>query len=385
MIRVTIQQPSLAQYRVPVFRELAHRPGIDLTVVYGARKGIPNVAPDGFKGIAWPLRMVSIGNSPLFFHRPQWSFATSKRSDVLVLTWNIRYVSLVPGLLQAQAKGVPTILWGHGISKREKHLKAKARRWATSRAAALLFYNRAAARAYRESGVPQQKLFVALNSLDQAPIQAAKNHWESQPQHLAAFQRQNEIHGVPLVLYVSRLDPNNRIDLLIEAVSLLKSQNRLVRVAIVGSGDDQLSKLQTLARQRGVDGEIRFLGAMYDEMELAPWFLSAQVFCYPENIGLSLLHAFGYGVPVVTSDHIPSQNPEIEALRNNENGLLYRHRDVQHLAQCLWKLICEHETREALSREAVMTVEREFNLQNMVDGMEAAIRFCAENVQANGQ
>ena len=40
------------------------------------------------------------------------------------------------------------------------------------------------------------------------------------------------------------------------------------------------------------------LGSIYDEIELAPWFLTADAFVYPENIGLSILHAFGYGLPV---------------------------------------------------------------------------------------
>ena len=37
-IRVVIQQPALPKYRVPVFRELAKRPDIDLTLYFGEKK-----------------------------------------------------------------------------------------------------------------------------------------------------------------------------------------------------------------------------------------------------------------------------------------------------------------------------------------------------------
>ena len=116
--------------------------------------------------------------------------------------------------------------------------------------------------------------------------------------------------------------------------------------------------------------------ARYNEEALAPWFLCADAFCYPANIGLSILHAFGYGLPVVTSDRVEAQNPEIEALRHEENGLLYADGDARALAGALKMLFDDRGLRQRLSRAARATVCDRYNIARMVDGMEAAVR-CA--------
>lgn len=94
-----------------------------------------------------------------------------------------------------------------------------------------------------------------------------------------------------------------------------------------------------------------------------------------ENIGLSLLHAFGYGLPVVTSDRLDAQNPEIEALRPSQNGLLYRHGDFKALAESLRELLTNEALRNALSKEAQRTVTEDFSLERMVDGFDKAIQL----------
>ena len=117
-------------------------------------------------------------------------------------------------------------------------------------------------------------------------------------------------------------------------------------------------------------------GPIYDQMQLAPWFLNAEVFCYPQNIGLSLLHAFGYGLPVVTADRVEAQNPEIAALEHGKNGLTYAHGDADALAAALRQLLDQAPLRQEMSGRAEQTVREDFTIERMVDGMEAAVRYC---------
>ena len=62
----------------------------------------------------------------------------------------------------------------------------------------------------------------------------------------------------------------------------------------------ELPALQSIAEELDVEQYVRWLGSIYDEAQLAPWFLTADAFVYPGAIGLSVLHAMGYGLPVVT-------------------------------------------------------------------------------------
>ncbi len=373
-IRVTIQHPFLSHYRVPVFRELAARPGIKLLVVYGDTPGMPNVEPDGFAGRFETIEMKSLMGRSLLWVGSQIRYATKKNTDVLILTWNVRYLSLIPALIRARLTGVRTILWGHGYSKTETGLRSLYRRWVARLGSALLLYNHTSAAQFREFGWPADRVYVGLNSLDQTPMREASEAWADAPQKLEDFRIEKGFDQGPTILFVSRFDPENRLDLLVEAVAKLTEKYPHLQALIVGKGDDERQRLEELGESLGVRDRIRFLGAIYGEEKLAPYFLFSDVFCYPANIGLSILHAFGYGLPVVTSDHIAGQNPEIEALRPGENGLLYRHGDADSLAEALDQIFSDKDAARRMSEQALATVDNLFNIDTMVNGIEDSIR-----------
>jgi len=379
-IRVVIQQPSLAKYRAPVYRELASRPGIDLTLLFGDDEGIPNIQPEGFNALHIPMLSRHIAGQRVQWHRAQIMASSLNKPHVAVLSWSARYLSLPPALLLAKARNVGTVLWGHGYSKLgggPAGLRAWGRHRITSLADATLFYNRTAAEAFKEAtNTAQDRVYVALNALDQAPIAAARSQWLADPQRLEAFTIQHNLRPGPNVVFVSRLYEDNRVDMLINAMATLADRFPHARTIIIGKGPDQ-PRLEQLTKQRNIADRVIFTGPIYDDQQLAPWMLSASLFCYPVNIGLSILHAFGYGLPVITSDKTDAQNPEIEALKPGENGATYKHNDQQSLTDTIAKLLADEPRRAAMSKAALHTVAEEFSLKSMVDGMEAAIRFAA--------
>jgi glycosyltransferase involved in cell wall biosynthesis len=376
-IRLVIQQPSLAKYRQPVFRALSNYPDIDLKLLYGSRPDLPNVEAEGFDAEPVYLWQKKLRGQQIFWHSAQWKSASLSVADVLILTWNPRYISLMPTLIKAKARGIPTILWGHGYSKTENTVRKRIRLATTRLATALLFYNQTAADQYIREGVDPEKVFVARNSLDQTPIREARLAWQQDPARLTAFREEQRIGPGPNFLFVSRFDPLNRLDMLIRAAAEMQSEFPHLQVLVIGKGETEQKNLEALAESLRVSDRVRFVGSIYDEMQLAPWFLSSDVFCYPANIGLSLLHAFGYGLPVVTSDNVASQNPEIEALKPGQNGLFYEDGSVAALAQALRTIVTDRELAARMSAEAIRTVEEEFSLPTMVAGMAAAVRYSA--------
>ena len=383
-VRVAVVQPSLAAYRAPVYRELARRAEVDLCVLYAQSPRIPNVAPEGFDGRFAPIRRLRLGGRTAMWHGAQWRIAGDPSLDAVVLSWDLHYASLIPALLRAKRRGVGTVLWGHGYSKSESPWRRRLRERSAGLADALLLYNRAAAASYVDAGADPKRVFVALNSLDQSPIQAARQPWIDDPARLDRFRRDHGLDGTSNVLFVSRLQPANRLDLLVEAASLLLPTHPRLNVLIIGKGVEERQRLETIARERGVAAAIRFLGPIYGEEQLAPWFLASDVFCYPANIGLSVLHAFGYGLPVITSDDATAQNPEFEAIRHGENGLLYPPDDTDALATTLDRLLSDDTQRLAMGDAARQTVLDEFSLKRMVDGMEAAIQYAAAYQSGRG-
>ncbi|MED6306422.1 MAG: glycosyltransferase family 4 protein, partial [Planctomycetota bacterium] len=138
---------------------------------------------------------------------------------------------------------------------------------------------------------------------------------------------------------------------------------------VVGEGTARASA-EAYSDSLGLGDSVRFLGAIYDEEELAGWCLSSICMTYPVAVGLSVMHAFGYGLPVLTSDDLASHNPEINAIRDGVNGMLYREGEVRSLADAIIRLAGDPELRRRMSLAALDSVRGPdgWTVENMVDG-----------------
>lgn len=369
-------QPSLAYYRLGVFRELARRPGIDFKVLYAEQPGVKNVQPEGFEAEFVPIRRVRLGGQELMWHPAHARAVKAERADVVCLPWNPYFVSVYPALAAARRRGVGSLVWGHGYSKNERGWRTRVRRGLARRADGVIFYNNLVRdRSVGDGWLAGERAFVALNSLDQGPIQAARAAWLAEPGRLAAFRREKGLEAGPNLIFVSRLLHENRADVLLEAAAVLAGEMPGLRVIVVGGGPAE-GELKAQAERLGLGGRVVFTGPVYGEEAIAPYYLSSHAFVYPANIGLSILHAMGYGVPVVTSDNTATQNPEIEALRDGENGVLYPHLDAAALAGAIRGLVGDERRRAAMGEEARRTATEVFGVERMADGFEAAARFC---------
>lgn len=370
-IRLLVVQPTLAQYRLAVFREMARRDGIRFRLVYASTPHLKNVTPEGFEAAFEPMRIVRVGSHPAYWQPAQFRLASPRHADVLMLNWDAHYLSLYPALARARVEGVGTVLWGHGYSRHRARWRVGPRQTLGRLADAVALYNQAGADRLIDAGFDPARVFVAPNSIDQAPIEASTQHWRTRPEQLQAFRDAQALGPGPVLLFVARLSPERRVDLLLQAAARLLPERPSLRVAIVGGGE-QAADLRRLAESLGIASAVRFAGPVYDEQALGAWFLSSDVFAFPSHMGLSLLHAFGYGLPVVTTDRAWENGPEIEALRPGENGLTYRHGDVADLAAALRRLIDDEPLRRRLGAEALRTVRERYSIPRMVDGLVAA-------------
>ncbi len=124
--------------------------------------------------------------------RAQWaqlSALTGEKPDLVVIHWDIHYLTLVPAVAMARTLGIPIVLWGHGYSQQPHPLTDAARNTCGRLADGVLLYSQTiAARLVAKRVFKAEEVFVAQNALDQEPIQAARQHWLSRPQELAKFQ-----------------------------------------------------------------------------------------------------------------------------------------------------------------------------------------------------
>lgn len=378
-LRLLLRQPALPHYRIPVFRELARRPGIDLLVAAATSKGLPNVAADDFETVNMPFRMLpATPLGELYLDRELRRLQERKRFDVVIHPWNARQLDLRSSIAWQRKRGTASVVWGHGYSKQESAF----RRWARDRSAdaadAVLLYAEQAAASLRSRGVDPKKLFVAPNTMDASETSRAAAAHDRSAAGLMAARQAAGLENRPTVLHVSRLMAANRLDLLVEATSMLAREVPEVQIVVVGAGEEEKHRLLGLARNARVRARWHFLGAEYDPKRLGLLLAAAEVFCYPCNIGLSIVQALGAGLPVVTSNRFDLQNPEIYLLEDGRNGLLYEGLDPHAMAAQLTRIFVDGDLRLHLSAGALRSAET-CSVNTMVDGMIASIRHAARS------
>lgn len=371
-LRVSIHQPALPLYRIPVFQRLATSPDLAIRVLYEREPGIPEAPVVPFDSQLFPRRALPVGPR-IYWASAHSALGRTEPTDVVVLNWNIRYASLAPTILRLRREKVGVVLWGHGYSKRASRTNTAVRKAVARLADALVVYDlKTKQELERESVLDPERVFVAPNTIDQTPLHEAAARFRAAPEQLAGFRAQQRLEP-PCFLFVSRLIGANRICRLIEAIEQLTEEGRSVRCVIIGSGPER-EQLRRSVERRSLTKEVTFVAGTYDENELAPYFLCADALVYPSNAGLSLQHAFAYGLPVIIGDDESLHNPEARAVTHEGNGLTFSHGDPASLAAALRRIADDRDLASKL-KEGARSTAAEYSIDEMVAQLAAAIRF----------
>lgn len=383
MINVQIIQPLVPEYRVAFFNKLAQDPRCCINV-FASRTMPGSQSLRSFPNSASFVHL----DHPCFdvlWHRFHWQQGLSLqeslgRGDVLVVCGNPRFLSNLPLVFEARRRGVATVWWGIGTMPNQNRLRGFLRRELMKQMDMILLYTDREREQYLHLGFAPDRLFAINNAIDQEPIQDAIADWPWI--RLSSFVSEKDLDGKELFLFCGRLTSKARVDLALEALYELRTRDSRYELAIIGEGEER-EQLTALADKLELGRAVRWLGAIYDQRAMAPWFLTAKAFVYPGYIGLSIVHAMGYGLPVITHDNMANQAPEVAALKNAQNGLLYREGDAKELANQMARLVSSNTMRTAMSQEAKRTVTEEFTLTGMVERFVSAIQAAALRVQSH--
>ncbi|HEB60863.1 MAG TPA: hypothetical protein ENJ06_03465, partial [Phycisphaeraceae bacterium] len=196
-IKVALFQPALPKYRIPVFNALGASPGIELTVLPSpklAGSSLPQAdGAETFEVVWAPMYR----KGPFFRQPGLHEELKPGRFDVVIFSWYTRNLDLGKAIRRARQLGMPVALWGHGYSKNESAWRTFLRNRQARRADALIFYNNTARDKLIKHSFRPETLFVAANTLDQGPIQAAREYWLQHPDELKRFQQEHELENRP--------------------------------------------------------------------------------------------------------------------------------------------------------------------------------------------
>ena len=179
--------------------------------------------------------------------------------------------------------------------------------------------------------------------------------------------------GRSVVLFVGRLVPHKGVEDLLLAVPDLPSDALLV---VAGDGPHRRS-LEELARGRGIESRVRFVGAVSDE-DLPRYHAVAAVVALPsqnrlEGFGLAIVEAMASGRPAVVAD-LPGVR---EVIEDGVDGLLSEPLLSEDLARKCSSLLNDPERRRMMGRRARESALAKYQVSVVVDQLEALYRTMA--------
>jgi len=153
-----------------------------------------------------------------------------------------------------------------------------------------------------------------------------------------------------LLLYLGRVKKYKGLEVLLQALDLLRARFPRVRLEVAGSGDD-IPRLASIARGLGLADRVRFLGRVSeaDKIRLYRRASVALNSSLKEGWGLTSIEANGCGTPVVASD-VPGL---CDSVRDGETGFLVPFGDAPAMAERVGRILGDAALAERLQRASL--------------------------------
>lgn len=251
--------------------------------------------------------------------------------DVIICAGVIRSLSEW-WLLQKMGKGMkrPKIyLWTHGWYGKETAIQKMIKKFFFRKVDGFFLYGDYARNEMLKEGFDAKKLHVIKNSLDYdkqlelrrsiSPSTIFHNH----------FKNNN-----PTIIFIGRLTPVKKLDLLVKAVGLLKAKGENYNIALIGDGEMR-EEISSVVNEYDLTSFVWFYGSCFDEKINAELVYNADLCVAPGNIGLTAMHVMMFGCPAISHNDFKWQMPEFESIIPGKTGDFFEKENVENLARCI--------------------------------------------------
>ena len=329
-----------------------HMPGINITSIhkkYGEDVKIVKFISARKEKIAWQFL--------------PWREILSKY-DVVFVGGNPRVLSdfLISSFMHFTRKNV--VHWTMAHSFRANYITETLRlRW-SKMFNNIFVYTDAEVAFLRNKGFRKNFILGMNNGLDQKKIDAVAAKWTEA--HFQEWRTLNNLQNRTLLLSCARLEAKNEFGLVIQSLPEIIAHFSDILWCVIGDGEDKI-KLETMINNAGLSNHVRFVGELYQEDKLAPWFLSSQLLVHPAAIGLTLLHSFGYGLPIITHDRSEEHGPEYAAFEPELTGRNFCIGNHQSLADAIIKLLQDKAALANMKSYVHKVAAEKYNVDIMVE------------------
>ncbi|MDB5129227.1 glycosyltransferase family 4 protein [Mucilaginibacter sp.] len=374
-LKIFVLYRVIQHWRVPIFEKIAQVDNVDFKILHGPDfKGTKVVNSTGaipFKSkklISYKLQkqsangLIAMPFSPFLFF-----YLCFQQPDVILTEGASNFLNAIQGFAYCKLFGKKYIWWSLGkLQKRDYDVSRKKIdrivQYMEKHSDAIVSYSTIGKQYFLAIGVPEERIFVAVNVVDTASKLAALKTIDTD----AIYREFHKNHSFN-VLFVGALNKEKNIEMLIKAFAKLEAKHTDVSLNIVGGGNHS-EVLKALSNKLGVK-KINFTGNMIKGVE--NYFIGSDVFVLPGLGGLAVSEAMTYGLPVIASIGDGCEADLID----ETNGLLDVDLNEDSLFNYLEKLYNDRELLQSLKQNAKRKIEEQYNVENYVKQISNAINY----------
>lgn len=373
MRRVLIaHQSTIPHYRIPFYNALEGlRPStwrfdvvFDPYELEAKRFFQEKIDPQAFQFPILPVRTIStrIGRKRISY---QTFWLRAAQYDLVIVENAVNNLAY-PLCHLHRIGGTRIAYWGHGKDRSitaaswPKRLIERSKLLQVRNSDGFFAYT-AGVKAYLvDRGVPANKIHVVQNTIDIEEQRRAFEEWQPKRE---AIRRRLGLDGKKVLLFVGRFIEQRRIEVLLEAFSILHSRDSAYHLLLVGSGaeaylDDDLPGITQC-------------GPIVELSALARRYVASDLYVIPGWVGLGPLQALCYDLPVITID-APQHAPEIEYLSAANSIILDRGATAKEYAAAIDSLLADPSRLTSLRSGIWRSIEH-LTIDNMARNFVAGV------------
>lgn len=215
--------------------------------------------------------------------------------------------------------------WNHGWYGKEPIIQTLLKKIFYGMTTGIFVYSHYAKNLMIKNGIPVEKIHVIHNSLAYTKQLKVREQLKELPIYRKHFNNNNFN-----LIFVGRLTPVKKLDLALHAIAICLKQGRKYNLTFIGDGE-MMNNLKKLTKELGLEQNVWFYGACYDEQALGNLIYNADLCVAPGNVGLTAMHTMVFGCPVITHNDFKWQMPEFEAIQVGKTGCFFTYGNLNSL------------------------------------------------------